>query len=49
VEYDVLPAVSGNGDLSFVLVGDSADGASFASRETSDATKRPRLVVTFTG
>jgi len=47
VEYDVLPVVSGNGELTFVLAGDSADAANFASRETSDATKRPQLVVTF--
>jgi hypothetical protein len=49
VDYDVLPLVSGNGDVTFVLVGDSTDSVNFLSRENSDATKRPQLVVTFTG
>ena len=33
VEYDVAPLVTGNGDVTFVLVGDSTDGANFASKE----------------
>jgi chitodextrinase len=49
VEYDVLPVVNANGDATFVLVGDSMDAANFLSRESSDATKRPQLVVTFAG
>jgi glucose/arabinose dehydrogenase/PKD repeat protein len=46
VEYDVLPLVSGNGALSLVLVGDSTDAASFASKE-GDATRKAYLEVTF--
>jgi glucose/arabinose dehydrogenase/chitodextrinase len=49
VEYDVLALVSGNGETTFVLAGDSADAANFFSRESSDATKRPQLLVTFSG
>jgi hypothetical protein len=49
VEYDVLPLTGGNGEATFVLVGDSTDSANFFSRENSDTTKRPRLVVTFAG
>jgi hypothetical protein len=49
VEWDVTPLVSGNGDLSFVLVGDSTDGANFASRDYSDPSKKPQLEVVFGG
>ncbi len=49
VEYDVLPLVTGNGEVTFALVGDSTDAANFSSRESSDATKRPQLEVTFAG
>ena len=38
VEYDVLPLVSGNGEPTFVLAGDSSDSANFLSRENSDVT-----------
>ena len=48
VEYDVLPLVSGDGEVSFVLVGDSSDSANFSSRE-SDASKQAQLEVTFAG
>jgi hypothetical protein len=43
----VVPLVSGNGDITFVLVGDSMDGANFASREYFDPSKRAQLEVTF--
>jgi hypothetical protein len=49
VEYDVLPLVSGSGEATFVLVGESTDAANFFSRESSEITKRPQLVVTFAG
>ena len=47
VEYDVAPLVTGNGDVTFVLVGDSTDGANFASKEYGDPSKKPQLEVTF--
>jgi glucose/arabinose dehydrogenase/PKD repeat protein len=49
VEYDVLPLVSGNGEVTFALVGDSTDAANFSSRENTDATKKAQLVVIFAG
>jgi hypothetical protein len=47
VEYDVAPLVTGNGDITFVLVGDSTDGANFASKEYTDPSKKPQLEITF--
>jgi hypothetical protein len=47
VEYDVAPLVSANGDVTFVLVGDSTDGANFASKEYTDPSKKAQLEVTF--
>ena len=47
VEYDVVPLVPGNGDVTFVLVGDSTDGANFASKEFNDPSKKAKLEVTF--
>jgi hypothetical protein len=47
IEWDVTPLVSGNGDVTLVLVGDSTDGANFASKEYSDTSKKPQLEVTF--
>jgi hypothetical protein len=47
VEYDVKPLVSGDGTVTFALIGTSDDGIDLASRE--DALKRPQLVVTFGG
>jgi chitodextrinase len=47
VEYDVAPLVTSNGDVTFVLVGDSTDGANFASKEYGDPSKKPQLEVTF--
>ena len=49
VEYDVTAAVAGNGEVSFVLVGDSTDGANFASKEYNDPSKRAMLEVTYGG
>jgi hypothetical protein len=49
VEWNVTPLVSGNGDASFVLATTSFDGANFASREDSTASRRPQLIVTFGG
>jgi hypothetical protein len=43
-EYDVSSAITGNGDVSFVLIPTSTDGADFASRE--DGTP-PELIITF--
>jgi PKD repeat protein len=49
VEYDVKPVVSGNGTVTFVLVGTSDDGVDFAARENGTSSKRPRLVLTYGG
>ena len=47
VEYDVTSLVSGNGAHSFVLATGSSDGIDFRSREYSDTTRRPELVLTY--
>ena len=44
VEYNVAPAVAGNGTFNFVLVGDSSDEIRFSSREGSNP---PQLIITF--
>ncbi len=49
VEYDVTPALSGDGTYGFVLATTSSDGIDFRSREYSDATRRPELVLTLGG
>jgi hypothetical protein len=49
VEYDVAPAITGDGIYSFVLATKSSDGIDFRSREYSDATRRPELVLTLGG
>ena len=49
LDYDVKPVVSGDGTVTFVLVGTSDDGVDFASRQNGTASKRPRLVVTYGG
>jgi hypothetical protein len=49
VEYDVTSGVSGDGMLDLVLVSDSSDGTTFASREHAREDLRPQLVVTVTG
>jgi hypothetical protein len=47
VEYDVRSIVSGDGVHSFVLSTGSSDGIDFRSRQYSDTTRRPELVLTF--
>jgi hypothetical protein len=47
VEYDVTALVAGDGPYAFVLATSSNDGIDFRSRETSDATQRPELVLTY--
>jgi PKD repeat protein/glucose/arabinose dehydrogenase len=47
VEYDVKPLVVGDGTYSFDLATTSSDGVDFSSREASDLTHRPELVLTF--
>ena len=44
VEFDVTPAVAGNGTVSFVLTGQSSDSFAAYSREQSG--KSPQLVIT---
>jgi hypothetical protein len=46
VEYNVALVVTGNGTYSFRLAQTSTDGVDFRSREYSDSTLRPQLVVT---
>lgn len=46
VEYDLSSVVSGNGVLNLALVPDSTEAATFASRETVRAERRPQLVLT---
>jgi hypothetical protein len=46
VEFDVTPLVTSNATYSFVLSQPGADGANYASKEHSEATKKPQLVVT---
>jgi hypothetical protein len=45
VEFDVTPLVTGNATYSFVLSQPSTDGANYASKEYTDATKRPQLLL----
>jgi PKD repeat protein len=47
-EWDVTPLVAGNGAVGIVLGATSNDGANFASREDSTASRRPQLIVTYT-
>jgi hypothetical protein len=50
VEYDVTSLVSGdNQAYSFILATASVDGITFKSRQAADPTRRPELVLTFTG
>ncbi len=46
VEFDVTPLVTGNATYSLVLSQASTDSAQYASKESSDATKKPQLVIT---
>jgi chitodextrinase len=45
-EYDVTPFVTGNGTYSFLLATTSADGIDWYSREGTDPSLRPQLVLT---
>ena len=45
----MTPLVTANGAVSFALAATSNDGANFAAREDSTASRRPQLVVTFGG
>lgn len=45
VDYDVTDLVRGNGDVAFGLYPTSSDGVTFYSRESADASLRPRLLV----
>ena len=47
VEWDVKPLIIGDGSYSFVIATTSNDGIDFDSREFSDASLRPQLVVNF--
>jgi chitodextrinase len=47
-EYNVTPIVTGNGTYSFRLASASTDGIDIRSREHTDATVRPELVLTVT-
>ena len=46
VEWDVTPAVTGAGPISFRLAQTVADGINFHSRESATANQRPELVLT---
>ena len=46
VELDVKSLVTGNGPQSFTLATTSTDGVSYSSREVTDVTRRPVLIVT---
>jgi PKD repeat protein len=46
VEWDVTPAVTGPGPVSFLLHQTVSDGVNFHSRETTSTTRRPELVLT---
>ncbi|MGH2944714.1 MAG: DUF7594 domain-containing protein [Solirubrobacteraceae bacterium] len=45
VEFDVKPLVTGNETYTFILAGTSSDGIDMSSRQASDTTRRPQLVV----
>ena len=46
IEYNVAPFITGNGTYSFRLATTSTDGVDIRSREYTDTTQRPQLVVT---
>ena len=46
VEWDVTPAVTASGQVSFVLPGSSSDAVRFDSRESSELHHAPQLVLT---
>ncbi|WP_240360893.1 DUF7594 domain-containing protein [Pyxidicoccus caerfyrddinensis] len=45
VDYDVTDLVRGNGDYTLGLYGTSTDGVTFLSRESTDTSRRPKLLV----
>jgi hypothetical protein len=45
-EWDVFPAVTGPGQVSFLMHQTVSDGVNFHSRESTSTTRRPELVVT---
>jgi hypothetical protein len=47
VEFEVKSLITGNGAHSFILATTSTDEVDFSARETSTASRRPQLVVTF--
>jgi hypothetical protein len=49
VEFDVTPSLAGDGTYGFVLATQASDGIDFRSREYSDASRRPELVLTLGG
>ncbi|WP_230121525.1 DNRLRE domain-containing protein, partial [Arthrobacter sp. Bi83] len=46
VEIDVFSVVRGDGTYSFRINNTSSDGVIYSSKETSDATRRPQLILT---
>jgi hypothetical protein len=46
IEWDVTAAVQGNGTVNLAVMPTGSDGTVFSSRNTSDTTVRPQLVVT---
>jgi glucose/arabinose dehydrogenase len=46
IEYDVTPAVTGSGQVSFQLIADTNDAIRFESRDSSEFTHAPQLVLT---
>jgi chitodextrinase len=47
VDYDVKSLVTGNGTFSFALLSTSQYATDLGSREQTDATKRPQLIITY--
>ena len=45
-EWDVTPAVTGEGDVSFRLASTISDGVNFHSRDSTTTNRRPELVLT---
>ncbi|MDQ2683185.1 MAG: DNRLRE domain-containing protein, partial [Chloroflexota bacterium] len=46
-EFDVTALVAGSGQISFLLLPDSADTVQFTSRNSTATSQRPQLVITF--
>jgi hypothetical protein len=49
VVYDVRPFMTGDGTYTFLLVTGSSDAVTFIARESSDATHRPELALSYGG